>query len=347
MTDDQRSLDPGTKVSGQSSASGLEAARPGTLLDAIPQMVWTTRPDGSDDFLNQRWSEFTGPAGDAPDGAGWAGRVHPDDQLCTGQRWCHCLRTGERFEAEFRLRDGDGAHRWVLGQAVPIHDQDGAITRWCGTFTDISALKANEDQLELLAGELSHRLKNVFAVVSGIISLSSREWPEAGPFAEVVLERIGALARAHDYVRSSGATPAAVPGGGTLRGLIQALMEAYNDDARTRVTTGGINVQVGLKAATALALVLHEQATNAAKHGALSIARGSVDILVERIDDVLLIHWRERGGPAVPGPPAARGFGTTMSRRVAAAQLDAAISTCWREAGVEVTIRMPVERLAQ
>lgn len=346
MNDDRPPRHPATGGSSRPSDRELETVDLGKLLNSIPQMIWTTGPDGDHEFLNQRWYEFTGATVAGGVSGGWADRIHPEDQFDAGQEWSRCLKTGEPFDTQLRLRDGAGVYHWVLARSLPVRDQGGAVAGWQGTFTDISALKAREDQLDLLANELSHRIKNVFAVVSGIISLSSREWPQAAPFAETVLDRIGALARAHEYVRSSGATPEPA-GSQPLHGLIHALMEAYNNAARTRVTTGGVDVEVGIKAATALALVLHELATNAAKYGAFSTSGGTVDIVVDRLDDDLLIRWRERGGPSVPGPPSIRGFGTAMANRVATAQLDAKISTCWRAAGVEVAIRMPIERLSR
>ena len=106
-------------------------------LNAIPQMVWSTRPDGFHDFYNDRWYEFTGTPTGSTDGEGWNGMFHPDDQDRAWARWRQSLGNGEPYEIEYRLRHRDGDYRWVLGRALPVRDEDGEIIRWMGTCTDI------------------------------------------------------------------------------------------------------------------------------------------------------------------------------------------------------------------
>lgn len=106
-------------------------------LDAIPQMVWSTLPDGYHDFYNNRWYEFTGVPQGSTDGAEWNGMFHPEDQPRAWERWNHSLASGEPYEIEYRLRHHSGAYRWVLGRALPIRDEAGTIVRWMGTCTDI------------------------------------------------------------------------------------------------------------------------------------------------------------------------------------------------------------------
>jgi len=106
-------------------------------LNAIPQMVWSTLPDGLHDFYNDRWYEFTGVPHGSTDGKGWNGMFHPDDQQAALKRWHSSLVTGEPYEIEYRLRHHSGDYRWVLGRALPIRDQDGTVVRWMGTCTDI------------------------------------------------------------------------------------------------------------------------------------------------------------------------------------------------------------------
>ncbi|WP_181706226.1 sensor histidine kinase [Chthonobacter rhizosphaerae] len=116
-------------------------------LDTMPQMVWSTRPDGHHDYFNRRWYEFTGVPQGSTDGAGWNGIFHPDEQDLAWERWRHSLATGELYEIEYRLRRHDGVYRWVLGRAMPVRDAEGRIERWYGTCTDIDDLKAVEQRL--------------------------------------------------------------------------------------------------------------------------------------------------------------------------------------------------------
>jgi PAS domain S-box-containing protein len=117
------------------------------LANAMPQMVWSTRPDGYHDYYNQRWYEFTGMPEGSTDGEDWNGMFHPEDQERAWARWRHSLSTGEPYEIEYRLRHRSGEYRWVLGRALPVRNDQGEIERWFGTCTDIHDLKRVEEAL--------------------------------------------------------------------------------------------------------------------------------------------------------------------------------------------------------
>ena len=106
-------------------------------LDQIPQMVWSTLPDGSHDYYNRLWYEFTGGDERTTHGEGWSSVFHPDDRARAWTAWRHSLRTGEPYEIEYRLRHYSGEYRWVLGRASAEKDDRGNIVRWYGTCTDI------------------------------------------------------------------------------------------------------------------------------------------------------------------------------------------------------------------
>jgi len=129
------------------------------LADAMPQIVWVTRPDGYHEYYNQRWYEFTGVPEGSTDGEGWNGMFHPEDQDRAWAAWRRSLDTGEPYEVEYRLRHRSGEYRWTLGRALPIRDASGAITKWFGTCTDIDAIKRLQQEREhLLASEQAARV---------------------------------------------------------------------------------------------------------------------------------------------------------------------------------------------
>ncbi|WP_437278540.1 ATP-binding protein [Sorangium sp. So ce375] len=139
------------------------------ILDMMPQLVWSTRPDGYHDFYNRRWYDYTGETPDATRGAGWNDQVHPDDQQRAWERWKHSVDTGEDYQIEYRFRRADGEYRWFLGRALPMRDDAGRILRWFGTCTDVDDQKRLEQQrAEVLAqAEETSRLKDEFlAIVS-------------------------------------------------------------------------------------------------------------------------------------------------------------------------------------
>ncbi len=208
-------------------------ARLEVLTDAMPQMIWSTLPDGYHDYYNARWYEFTGVPPGSTDGEAWNDMFHPDDQERAWARWRHSLDTGEPYEIEYRLRHRSGDYRWTLGRAHPVRGAEGRITRWIGTCTDIDAAKRQAEQNEILNRELSHRIRNIFAVINGLIGLSARRVPEARAFADQLRGRIAALGRAHELVRPHSEESAPNIGPSTVAGVLRDLMSAY-----PRSTTG-------------------------------------------------------------------------------------------------------------
>ncbi|MBC3542075.1 PAS domain-containing protein [Rufibacter sediminis] len=126
------------------------------LADSMPQLVWTTDPEGYHDYFNQRWVEYTGYDVEASKGTTmWNNLLHPDDQEKSFARWRHSLRTGEPYEVEYRFkRASDGEWRWFLARALPQRDQEGTIVKWFGTCTDIEDQKRNEELMEQTNREL-------------------------------------------------------------------------------------------------------------------------------------------------------------------------------------------------
>jgi len=121
------------------------------LIDAIPQLVWTGRPDGYVDYTNQRWRDYTGMTTEQAQGEGWMQTLHPDDRQRVLAVWQSAVQTGQPYEVEQRLRHGTtGAYRWFLVKAVPFKDAQGTILKYIGTCTDIHDKKQAEDELRVL-----------------------------------------------------------------------------------------------------------------------------------------------------------------------------------------------------
>jgi PAS domain S-box-containing protein len=117
------------------------------LANAMPQIVWTARADGTGDYYNDRWYEFTGMDRDGDGARRVAAYIHPADLETLRERWRIAVRDGTPFEAEVRYRGRDGNDRWFLARAVPIRDAEGNVVRWYGTSTDIDDRKRNEAEL--------------------------------------------------------------------------------------------------------------------------------------------------------------------------------------------------------
>lgn len=111
------------------------------IADIMPQIIWSTLPDGFHDYYNRGWYDFTGAPEGSTDGEGWNGMFHPDDQEESWKRWSHSLATGEPYEIEYRLRHHSGKYRWTLGRAAALRNEAGDIVRWIGTCTDVDEAK--------------------------------------------------------------------------------------------------------------------------------------------------------------------------------------------------------------
>src|SRR5690606_10769371 len=258
--------------------------------------------------------------------------------------WNHSLATGEPYRIEYRLRHHSGEYRWVLGQALPIRDGSGRIVRWFGTCTDIHEDKLAQEEREVIAQELSHRIKNIFAVIGGIVSLAARTYPEASDFAGELRGRIIALGKAHDFVRPHSRASAPLEGGNSLRRLIDELMSPYRLPGEERITITGDDATIDEAAATPLALIFHELATNAAKYGALARADGRVLIEIAKGVDSCRVTWRELGGP--PGPLSGKqGFGSRLIALSVEGQLQGRMTRRWEEGGLVAELDIPVASL--
>ena len=325
----------------------LQSAGPAfhALADTMPQMVWSTLPDGSHDYYNARWYEFTGAPVGSTDGEGWAGMFHEDDQPEAWKNCSHSLATGEPYEVQYRLRHKSGEYRWMIGRALPIRDADGTILRWIGTCTDIDDQKRIAMQNELLNQELSHRIKNIFAIVSGLISLTSRANQAFGEAARELLDRIGALGRAHEYVRPQVASGLFAAEKVTLRDLLKTIFEAYPAYSQGRVRVEGPEIALDSRAATPIALIFHELATNAMKYGGLSHQDGAVDLRFEQEEDRIRVKWVETGATIKHESEPPSGFGSRLIEMASRQQLGGIYSRRWTDDGMILDLEFPCSRI--
>jgi PAS domain S-box-containing protein len=175
-------------------------ARFRTIANAMPQMVWSTLPDGYHDYYNQQWYDYIGMPEGSTDGKGWNGILHPEDQPIAWDRWQHSLQTGEVYEIQYRLRHHSGQYRWVLGRALPVRDDAGRITRWMGTCTDIHDQKLAEEELresgqrkdDFLA-MLAHELRNPLAPIHAaaeLLTLAGYDEKRARQASEIITRQV-------------------------------------------------------------------------------------------------------------------------------------------------------------
>ncbi|RDC59013.1 uncharacterized protein HME9302_00190 [Alteripontixanthobacter maritimus] len=309
------------------------------LANSMPDIAFSATADGSFDYFNRRWYEFVG-LDESADIARSTQYIHPDQYDAVMAEWNKAVAAGAPFADEVRYRRADGEYRWMLIRALPLDGSDGKVDRWFGTMTDIDDGHRLSEERDVLARELSHRIKNIFAVVSGLVALRSRRFPEAKEFATDLTGTIHALGRAHDFVR-----PIDGRNSDSLRGLLRELLAPYTEEGDGLIEMIGEDCKIGHRAATPLALVFHELATNCAKYGAFSVVDGKVILSMDCDGETVAIDWRETGGPA-PGNQEGRGFGSKLVKMAVESQLRGSIERIWHDNGLEVQIRIPAESIA-
>ncbi|MEL7198081.1 MAG: PAS domain-containing protein [Pseudomonadota bacterium] len=303
------------------------------MLDSVPDIAWSAAPGPQWDYFNARFTEVTGVA-PRENIVDWQEVIHPDDFEASLEKFERALATASFFEDEWRLRQADGSYRWVLSRAVPSTD-DPETARWIGTLTDIDDRYRFSQERELLAGELAHRIKNIFSVISGLITLRARGTDEIKAFGKELTENVYALSRAQDYALRSGTS-----GAEDLAGLLNVLMMPYGLPETAAITISGDVIKTGRAAATPLALIFHELATNSAKYGAFSVSDGRVAIAIEDRDESVVIHWRETGGTAMQTEPQ-EGFGTRLIGMTVGHQLNGTFEREWSDDGLNITLTIP------
>jgi two-component system CheB/CheR fusion protein len=319
------------------------------LAESIPQLAWIMDGEGSIFWYNRRWFDYTGTKLEDMQGWGWRSVHDPAEVARVEAHLRHCIETGILWEDTFSLRGADGVYRWFLSRAEPIRDESGQIVRWFGTNTDIEEQRRSEQKNGLLLRELDHRVKNLFAIVTGMVTLSARSATTPQELAKTVQGRLGALAISHRLISPRELAPAGINQDTTLGELVRTVLSPYVDPSGTgdnaRAVIDGAEVVISGEAVKNLALILHELATNAAKYGALSVPTGQVHIAWTVKRGRLALTWAERGGPPVKGAPAREGFGSVLARRSIGGQLEGKLEFDWKPDGLVARIEAPTERL--
>jgi two-component sensor histidine kinase len=268
--------------------------------------------------------------------------IHPADLERVRSAFAATRAVVGAYEIDFRILSG-GDVRWISARGQG-DDADIADRVMFGIFLNVTQRKQAEEASELLAGEMSHRVKNLLTIATALTQITSRSAKTKEDMAHELTSRLIALGRAQDLIRP-------VPGQKTdatlLGDLISVLLAPYDEKgASVRIRVSVPKMNVGETSSTALALVIHELATNSAKYGALSISSGTLDVSCNAHGDEVVAMWTERGGPPVVAPTKLEGFGSKMVHRSMAIQLGGTIAFDWSDEGVVVTLRMSKRRLA-
>ena len=328
-----------------SSALVWDAERLRIATDAAGVALWSWNVDTGELALDERAHGLWDVPKDRPvTFESLSARIHPEDLDNVRSAFEATRALPSSYEIDFRIRHGDDI-RWISARGMGDHI--GMVGRsMFGVFLDVTGRKEADEARELLAGELSHRVKNLFALASSLTAIAFRSATTTTEMARDLTQRLTALGRAHDLLRPA-------PGRGNdntalLEDLLAALLAPYDDKGVVggRIRIFVPDVRVGQTAATTLGLVVHELATNSIKYGALSQPSGTLDISCMAYDSELAVIWREKGGPTIVAPKMSEGFGTKLITRSVSGQLGGCVTFEWPTEGVVVTLRLSKARIA-
>lgn len=271
-------------------------------------------------------------------------KIHPEDVHRVRDAFTKTRTMTGRYEIDFRVVQDQDVSRWISARGES--GDTGMVDRvMFGIFMDVTDRKQTEETREMLATEMSHRVKNLFALASALTGIAARSAATTTEMENDLTLRLTALGRAHDLVRPMPGEQ----GKAHLGDLLDVLLAPYSGKRGTndRIIVTMPEIRVGEASATTLALVIHELATNSVKYGALSEASGRLDVSCTVNGDDVVMLWAEQGGPAVSAPNRPAGFGSKLITRSVSGQLGGSIVFDWAADGVVATLRMNKARIAQ
>lgn len=267
-------------------------------------------------------------------------RIHPEDLDKVRAAFASTRETLGEYETDFRTQQTDGI-RWISARGRG--DDVGIVGRMMyGIFIDVTVRKLAEEARELITGEMNHRIKNLFALTHALARISSRTTNSKEEMTNDLMERLTALSTAHNLIRPSFNEQSSA---GELRELLATLLKPYMNGhpSEGRLTVTVPSILVGEHSATAIALIIHELATNSLKYGALSSEVGKLQITGDDQSDYVLIKWIEQGGPS--SDTHAPGFGSKLVESSVKDSLGGSMVIDWPIEGIVISLTLNKSRL--
>jgi len=265
----------------------------------------------------------------------------PDDRQDEEPHILARIRSGERIEHYETVRQKkDGSLIDVSLSVSPVFDASGQVIGASKIARDISERRRAEEQKDLMFREMDHRVKNLFALASGLVNLSAGGAASIHELVSDLQGKFRALARVHTLTLSSPESDA-TQHTATLHKLITEVTQPYRrEDGTPRVVVDGVDLPLGRNTVTNVALLLHEFATNALKYGALAAPKGEVTVDISSVGDDVRIVWFEPGVHPAQDGPSADGFGSRLARATVAA-LNGHFTRVFTDSGLEIVLTLP------
>lgn len=270
-------------------------------------------------------------------------KIHPADRDRVKEAFLATRSIAGSYEIDFRTLCRSGV-RWISARGQG-GEAGSFVQSSTGIFLDITGRKQAEEGHELLAGEMSHRVRNLLAIASGLTKITSRSSSSVDDMSRQLTQRLMALGRALDLVRP---LPGDQGKAALLGDLFTVLLAPYDEQGAFvgRIRVAVPRIGIGESTATSLALVVHELATNSLKHGALSVEIGKLDISGSVKEDTILIEWNEHGGPEMVVAEPTTTYGRKLIQQTIEGQLRGSVAYDWTANGLCVSIRINAGMLA-
>jgi two-component sensor histidine kinase len=313
-------------------------------VEAARIALWSWHVDGDQFAMDERGFALWGlPWSEQVSFEELSANIHPADRDRVRAAFTATRSVAGPYEIDFRIMVGDDV-RWISarGRGADEGIVDGVMF---GIFLDVTGRKQAEEGSELLAGEMSHRVKNLLSIASGLTHMTGNSASSVAQMTGDLTERLTALGRAHDAVRP---LPGQQGKAALLGDLLSVLLAPYDATAAFsgRIRVAVPRMGIGDQTASTLAMIVHELATNSVKYGALSSPEGCLDVSSRSEGDCIYLIWAETGGPRIVGHPELTGFGSRLISRSITTRLGGKIAYDWQESGLVVTIIMPQDRLS-
>ena len=306
--------------------------------------VWEWDPETDATHWDQAMFQQTGflPDGAPGSGKAYLDRIHPDDAPRVQAAIAAATESGEQLSVDFRFLRPDGSMRWFAVRGALFNDRTGPRSRFMGVHFDITDEKEAAARTRALLLEVSHRSKNLLAVILAIGRLTARDAPSVRAYERALTLRVGALAASQDLIVASDWR------GVDLMSLVAGQLNAVVQDMIASTRVSGPEVTLNPAAAQNLGMAIAELALNAMDHGALSNGSGSVTVSWELSPTdspgQIALNWIERDGPTVTTAQK-RGYGLAVVERLVAQSLKAKAELQFAAEGVRWSLTAPLESM--
>lgn len=320
---------------------GTDAKRLTALAQATSDIVFITDARGVIRDFDPIFTRVSASGWESYRGEGWRAAMHPEDH----ERLAGLLGDGKPHSIDVRLKKpGERDWTWFRLRFVPLVERSGRIHEWVGSLTDIHEAVLAREARELLVGELRHRMKNLMTIIEALAKASRRgKDPAVEEYLKRFLGRLHALGVAADMVLAGGRVFV------DMDTMVHETMAPFMGDDKTRVRMNGPRVRLSEATGGALAMAVHELATNAIKYGALSVPDGQVAITWNAAPadegEAVSFEWKENGGPA-PAPPEKPGFGMRVIESAPMREKSADVALEYRPEGLYCRISFITNRQA-